>query len=163
MPKYPYIADKNMYAAVMGACSWIREKGYFNKAVAYYSDRYRVDPDKLAKEIRKRQGAGQKGKGTSFKFYLVVGWEDHWCCEYDVDILYSNYYTDEWEKEKKRAWIIIKATSRKNAEKKIPNGHLDYEYHMTGACISNYEMTEHATEKEAKEYLKTHYGIDGEE
>lgn len=27
MKKLPYIPDKKLYAAVMGACSWIRECG----------------------------------------------------------------------------------------------------------------------------------------
>lgn len=31
--KYPYISDKRMYAAVMNACKYIRETGYFNKAI----------------------------------------------------------------------------------------------------------------------------------
>lgn len=74
--KYPYIADKKMYAAVMGACKWIRESGYFNKAVSYYADRFGVDEDELAKHIRARQGAGQKGKkrGT-YKWFIVLTWE----------------------------------------------------------------------------------------
>lgn len=74
--KYPYIANKRMYCAVMGACKWIRESGYFNKAVSYYADKYGVDADELAKHIRARQGAGQKGKkrGT-YKYYVVLTWE----------------------------------------------------------------------------------------
>ena len=74
--KYPYIPNKRMYAAVMGACKWIRQSGYFNKAVSYYADKYNVDADELAKHIRARQGAGQKGKkrGT-YKYYVVLTWE----------------------------------------------------------------------------------------
>lgn len=75
--KYPYIADKKLYAAVMGACKWIRESGYFNKAVAYYADKYGVDEERLANEIRKRQAAGQKGKtsankGKKIKWFIVA-------------------------------------------------------------------------------------------
>lgn len=74
--KYPYIANKKMYCAVMGACKWIRESGYFNKAVKYYADRYGVDADELAKHIRERQGAGQKGKKRgAYKYYVVLTWE----------------------------------------------------------------------------------------
>ena len=74
--KYPYIANKRMYAAVMGACSWIRESGYFNKAVSYYAEQYGVDADELAGHIRARQSAGQKGKkrGT-YKYFVVLTWE----------------------------------------------------------------------------------------
>lgn len=79
MSNYPYIADKRMYAAVMGACRWIRKDGYFNKAVRYYADKYGVDEDELAAEIRKRQSAGQKKKNATapkrkYKYYVVAKW-----------------------------------------------------------------------------------------
>lgn len=75
--KYPYIADKRMYAAVMSACKYIRETGYFNKAVRYNAEKYGVDAGELEKEIRKRQGAGQKGKSTkatgkTYRYFIVV-------------------------------------------------------------------------------------------
>ena len=76
MSKYPYIPDKKMYAAVMGACSYIRETGYFNKAVSYYADKYNVNEEELAQHIRARQSAGQKGresktKGKKYKYFIV--------------------------------------------------------------------------------------------
>ena len=41
--KYPYIkGGKAMVAAVLGACSYIRETGYFNRAVTYYANKYNV-------------------------------------------------------------------------------------------------------------------------
>ena len=75
--KYPYIADKRMYAAVMSACKYIQETGYFNKAVSYNAEKYGVDEDELAKEIRKRQSAGQNGKsskakGKTYRYFIVV-------------------------------------------------------------------------------------------
>ena len=75
--KYPYIPDKRMYAAVMGACSYIRETGWFNRAVRYYADQYDVDEEELARHIRARQAAGRKGKpsankGRKFKWFIVV-------------------------------------------------------------------------------------------
>lgn len=87
--KYPYIADKRMYAAVMGACSYIRETGYFNKAVRYYADKYNVDEDEVAQEIRKRQSAGQKGKkpaskSRKYKYFIVVKSVGGWGEEYRV-------------------------------------------------------------------------------
>ena len=82
--KYPYIeGGKKMVAAVLGACSYIRETGYFNKAVSYYADKYGVDEDELADNIRKRQAAGRKAKaaerkaaaadsgGRKYKYYVV--------------------------------------------------------------------------------------------
>ena len=76
MSKYPYIPNKRMFAAVMGACSYIRETGYFNKAVSYYADKYSVDEKELASHIRARQAAGQKGrtsasKGRKYKWFFV--------------------------------------------------------------------------------------------
>ncbi len=65
-----------MFAAVMGACSYIRETGYFNKAVSFYADKYGVDEKELARHIRERQAAGQKGrksasKGRKYKWFFV--------------------------------------------------------------------------------------------
>ena len=73
MEKYPYIADKRMYAAVMGACRWIRESGYFNKATQFYADKYNLDVDDVRVEVRKRQAAGQRGKKTgAMKWFVVI-------------------------------------------------------------------------------------------
>ena len=65
-----------MVAAVLQACAYIRETGYFNKAVDYYANKYEVDRKELEKNIRARQAAGQKGKksvstGKRFKWFLV--------------------------------------------------------------------------------------------
>lgn len=62
MAKLPYIPDKKLYAAVMGACSWIRESGFFNKATNYYADKYGVDVDEVKKYVRLAQSNGQKAK-----------------------------------------------------------------------------------------------------
>lgn len=74
--KYPFIkGGKAMVAAVLGACSYIRETGYFNKAVRYYSEKYDVDPDELEKNIRARQAAGQRSKSTAgrtYKYFIVA-------------------------------------------------------------------------------------------
>ena len=96
--KYPYISDKNMYAAVMGACSYIRETGWFNKAVAYYAKKYHVDQDELAKHIRARQGAGQKANNDSNRRkyswfaveYCMAGMNDDGVIyQYDVRTYYE--------------------------------------------------------------------------
>lgn len=70
--KYPFIADKKMYAAVMFACKYIRETGCFNKAVTYAANKYSVDEDEIAEHIRARQAAGQKAKSKSRKYRWFV-------------------------------------------------------------------------------------------
>ena len=74
--RYPYIPDKTMYAAVMGACSYIRDTGYFHKAIRYYADKYNVDEDELERHVRERQGAGQRAKNREkpkrrYKWFAV--------------------------------------------------------------------------------------------
>jgi len=136
MAKYPYIADKRMYAAVMGACKWIRESGYFNKAVRYYANKYNVSEKELAAEIRKRQGAGQKAKGTTareYKYYTVI--------------LYTETDRECWKTGEK----VQRATSEKNARKaNYENVYLDgYHELMHGSFILN----EYETKAEAEQNL----------
>ena len=72
MNKMPYIPNKKMYAAVMGACSYIRATGYFNKATQFYADKYGVDVDEVRKYVRARQSVGQKGtKRGEYKFFAI--------------------------------------------------------------------------------------------
>lgn len=91
--KYPYIkGGKAMVAATLGACSMIRDTGYFNKAVKYYANKYGVDEDELEKNIRARQAAGQKGNhnqnaGKVYKWYLVC---ETAYCEADYEISVRN-------------------------------------------------------------------------
>ena len=70
--KYPFIADKELYKAVMFACKMIREEGFFNKAVARAADYYNVDEEDVAREVRKRQAAGQKGKPLGKMKWFIV-------------------------------------------------------------------------------------------
>ena len=60
MGKLPYIPDKKLYAAVMGACSYVRDTGYFNKATSYYANKYNVDVEEVRRYVRIAQGNGQK-------------------------------------------------------------------------------------------------------
>ena len=76
--KYPYI-PKEYYAAVMYACKIIRETGNFNRAVRIASSHYDVDDEILERHIRKRQGAGQKGKASptknkKYKYFVVAAY-----------------------------------------------------------------------------------------
>lgn len=104
--KYPYIPDKKLYAAVMGACRYIRSTGWFNKAVNYYAGKYDVDPDDVVREVRKRQAAGQAGrKRGKFKYYAVEytpGTNSEWGI---------NYFSEEYASYK-----VVKAMSKRNAE-----------------------------------------------
>ncbi len=78
MSKYPYIHDKNMFAAVMFACKLIRETGYFNKAVRKTADYYNVDADELIRHIRERQAAGQRGraKGRKYRWFILNEYQE---------------------------------------------------------------------------------------
>lgn len=60
MGKLPYIPNKNLYLAVVGSCSYIRETGWFNKATSYYAKKYGVNVDEVRKLVRTAQGNGQK-------------------------------------------------------------------------------------------------------
>jgi len=62
MTVYPYIGDKQMYAAVMYACQSIRKRHWFNVAVDHACARYGVDREELEAHIRARQAAGQRAK-----------------------------------------------------------------------------------------------------
>lgn len=89
--KYPFIPDKRMYAAVMGACSYIRDTGYFNKAISYYAHKYGVNESELEKHVRARQGAGQKAANKSkpkrvYKWFAVeysMGNERNGACYFE--------------------------------------------------------------------------------
>ena len=81
--KYPYIADKSLYAAVMYACKIIRETGHFNRAVNTAAKRYRIDAGRLETALRQRQAAGQTGKKRGKQKWFVVvnqhaNYGDYW-------------------------------------------------------------------------------------
>lgn len=81
--KYPFITGgKNMVAATLGACSYIRATGYFNKAISYYAQKYNVNEYELTQNVRARQAAGQKkrapvSKGKKYKWFLIC--QTVWC------------------------------------------------------------------------------------
>ena len=105
--RYPYIADKEMYAAVMGACSMIREMGYFHKAVSYYASRYGVDEDELAAHIRARQGVGQHGKQRgAYKNFRYAG-------RYDV------FYKENADTPTTPFDMTLKALNERNARSSL--------------------------------------------
>ena len=150
--KYPYIPNKRMYAAVMGACSYIRDKGYFNKAVRYYADKYNVDEDELAQHIRARQSAGQRGKSPKskakkYKWFIV-------CETTDLDIggetrLYNP--------------TIVKGLSRETVQRRYSDA--DWNRTCRAYTGSSFDtiyghtvVSEHETEEEAKTALNQYRG-----
>ena len=82
--KYPYIANKRLYAAVMYACKLIRETGYRNKAIQTAANEYDFNFEDVEKEIIKRQVAGRKAKSKprKYKWYIVGTYE---ACEADYE------------------------------------------------------------------------------
>ena len=128
--KYPYIADPDMYKAVMGACSWIRKDGYFNKSVSYYSRYYGVDADELAAEIRKRQAAGQRGKSRPMYWWVA----------------YPFYYNGDWGEYDYCPPVVVKGASESNVEEwhEVADG-VDYGRRVVSGP--------HKTKKEAEAVL----------
>lgn len=147
--KYPYIS-REYYAAVMFACKMIRQNGYFNKAIQKAADYYGVDEDKLAKHVRARQGAGQKGTTRKYKWYLLLTVED---CMAPDDCGTMNswfYYTEkDWRDHSHKT--IVKATSRENAKKQA-HGYSAGEFEPFDSVkyIEEYDTEEEAQERKKK-------------
>lgn len=123
MGKLPYIRNKRLYAAVMGACSYIRETGWFNKATQYYANKYGVGVDDVRKYVRIAQGNGQreaaKKKPATFKWYTAVVMKDWYCA--DDDGSHASWdYTHE-EKVQHSFVIVKRAKSLDNLERTIYN------------------------------------------
>ena len=141
--KYPYIADKKLYAAVRGACNYIRETGWFNKATQYYADKYGLDVELVRKEVRKRQSAGQKGKGrASYKWFVV---ERKLC--FSGGFLNGPSSTTD-------GYHIIKATNKRNAEKRC-------EYFPSDICSPYYKgegIFEGTSKAECETWLSEYLG-----
>lgn len=114
MTKYPWI-PKEYYAAVMFACKMLRENGFFNRSITTAANYYGVDPDVLAKHVRARQAAGQRGKkrGT-YKTYRFKGTAEH----YFRERFYGDVVFD----------VKIKALSLKNARKRLAEKVVGKEY-----------------------------------
>lgn len=147
--KYPFIPDKTMYAAVMGACSYIRETGYFNKAVKYYANKYGVDEDELAKHVRARQGAGQKGKTRKYKHFVCIVIHDYYVTDSD-----AGYYTSwDWEEKDYKSHtkaVIKRATSKKNVIEAIEkNNPMPWESGEDLRVVKAYEFDSQAQAEEA--------------
>ena len=96
----PYIADKNLYKAVMLACKILRDEGHFNKAINSASKYYDIEKDEIIKYVRMRQGHGQKLSNKKHpRKYL--------------------YYAIHVEGDNGVGCFMRKATSQQNAESQI--------------------------------------------
>lgn len=62
MTVYPYIGDKQMYAAVVYACKSLRKHHWFNVAVDHACAKYGVDREELEAHVKARTAAGQRMK-----------------------------------------------------------------------------------------------------
>ena len=94
--KYPYI-PKKYFKPVMFACKMIRENGYFNKAVQTAANYYGVDADEVAKHVRARQGAGQKGKKRKYNSYGIVALHSY-VYGHDLDSCdHWEYFEDDYK------------------------------------------------------------------
>lgn len=58
--RYPYIADKNLYAAVRYAGKLVREHGTYNWACNAAAKYYNVDASDVRRELSMRAGAGHR-------------------------------------------------------------------------------------------------------
>lgn len=150
--KYPYI-PKDYYPAVMYACNCIKKYGTFNVACEAAANKYGVDSDIVKKHVRARQGAGQKNKTRSYKYYVVVGWTDKWLRNFDYDILLSQEDHDKWKQERKIWSKVIKATSQENAKKQIPSGTMGRDSFLYGEHITDCELSEFETQNDAEAEL----------
>lgn len=138
MSKYPYVADKKMYAAMMFACKMIRENGWFNKAIYTAANWYKVDKDKLEKVVRERQSAGQKAKAKPRKYKWFTCVVLH---SIDGGLFVKNPH-------------IKKGLSKDNVEKMIDSYYSDGSYFHEDFI---HVLKEYKNQKEAQENLNSDY------
>lgn len=114
--KYPYI-PKKYFKPVMFACKLIRENGYFNKAVQTAANYYGVDADEVAKHVRARQGAGQKGKTRKYYTFGIVALHSY-IYGHDLDTCdHWTYFEEDYKQN--IVFTVKKATSEDNALKAL--------------------------------------------
>ena len=154
--KYPWI-PREYYKPVMLACKMIRENGFFNKAIQTAANYYHVDQKELEQHVRKRQGAGQKGKHREYKYYVCLCFEPDWYNDSDCGF----YYMFPHDKDlKKRFYVsdIVKASNINNAEKKASHtlGKKYYDYYFAKDCyVSDIVLETYSFDKkkQAEEFI----------
>ena len=137
MSKYPFIANKKLYAAVMFACKMIREDGFFNKAVDRAANYYGVDVEDVKKEVRLRQSAGQSGKPRGKMKWFIV-------CDNRGDIYYNTLSN-----------FRIKRGKTSETVKRRNESWGEFCYHMESDTHDDIEVVgEYETKKEAEENFR---------
>ena len=153
--KYPYI-PKDYYPAVIYACKLIRKYGTFNVACQTAADEYGVDLEEVKKHVRKRQGAGQKGKTRKYKHFLFIGWTDEWKYEGfgDLNCLFSQCDPERWKEQREAVWVYAKATNIENAKRKTRNDKMYSDGLIRGDVMKIWKHWEFDSEHEAMEFFK---------
>lgn len=148
MVKLPYIPNKKLYAAVMGACKWIREDGCFNKATSYYSDKYNVSVDDVRKYVRIAQGNGQKKaneKRPKRKYYWFAIEYAYWTL-HDVGFCGIDYLRDHSQKY----YAVKKGLSEDSVTRAMTKNERvfgDYDHYKQFLRIEKFDTEQHAQQK----------------
>jgi hypothetical protein len=139
--KYPWI-PKKYFAAVMFACKMIRENGYFNKAIDTAADYYNVDSNTLAKHVRARQAAGQRGvKRGQMKWFVVL-----------------EFYGSDAGGERMTEKSVVRGKSLDTVERRFFERDMEYNKdHDYGGCYAPYVTHNvfgpYDTKEQAESYL----------
>lgn len=140
-----YIADKDLYSAVMFACSMIREHGgqYFKIAIKKAAGYYQVDRDDVEKYVRQRQADGRrkssKTKGIKYKYYAIESSEGG-------ERSNGAYFEPKWA-----VYSVAKATNKTNAMKQLSKGD-DWSEYGTQTWFGRVE--EFSTRQEAEACIR---------
>ncbi len=154
MGKLPYIKDKPLYAAVMGACSYVRETGYFNKATSYYANKYNVDVEDVRKYVRIAQGNGQRGSTRKYKWYVIIALPDY--MHIDDCGTCDSWEWSASEKANRSIVFVKKATSLKNAELALSRSFETTDFLYRGGKFLSFPFArEFLSEEEANRFEKT--------
>ena len=145
--KYPYI-PREYYPATMFACKLIHEHGTFNRAIEAAADYYNVDESTLAKHVRARQAAGQKGKkgvtaGKKLKWWFIPRYQNdpHEMCWEVAPIVKRGY-------SKKSIFNTLVRNSKTTIWSE--------RFYSYGDAVGPYDTKEDAI-KAGRQYMKEHH------
>lgn len=145
--KMDYISDKEVYKAVMYACTLMKPpyNKYYSDAIGIASRTYGVDYSEVQHYVSQRSGR-KKGKNTGIKYkYYIVGLFN-FTDGHDVG---TNIF--------KNKVAIKKASSKENASKTLETTYKGYVSYKEYGEAHNYLMVfndmEFKMQKEAEDYL----------
>lgn len=151
MKKLPYIPNKDMYAAVMGACSMIRETGKFWTAVNYYADKHNVDKEEMIEYIRIAQSNGQRKAHGKPSQNLVKPFR-YWACISIVDKSGEKSMLKSGVRGARNYSRLL--ASLLNTDTNDEYRHCRNDEQINSFAVGN--LNGYETRQEALEYLKTH-------